>query len=345
MSHADIQRVRELLGRYSSGDPNAIAGLVAREWFTYEPAPDEPTAASVYARFAAELKGAAADLKVDIPDLADSGDGVMAGEAVFSGTWTGELWGASPSGEHYQFRIPVRVRSIGDHFAFEAQLDTPGALAILRELQLVNPPDQMHLPTPHPVVFDDILVKVLFTGQVADRPCSHLADVAITRTDEATCDDCTPDEYLAGAAAVPDLRARRLLRYLHQQARQGALGADRPSAHPLHPYGRGLDVVLRGQCRLREAHAPGDPGRAGRRHLMYMIQQRTTTAVREGYRDSDPAEVAQQLEEARRARAWLEGLQVDADVRAWLVEPIAAVEEALAEIDRRHAASADRQAG
>lgn len=78
---------------------------------------------------------------------------------------------------------------------------------------------------------------------------------------------------------------------------------------------------------------------------MYMVQQRTTTAVREGYGGSDRAEVAQQLEEARRARAWLEGLQVDADVRASLVEPIAAVEEALAEIDRRHAASAGQPAG
>jgi hypothetical protein len=78
---------------------------------------------------------------------------------------------------------------------------------------------------------------------------------------------------------------------------------------------------------------------------MYMVQQRTTTAVRDGYRSSDGAEVAQQLEEARRARAWLEGLHIEADVRAWLVEPIAAVEEALAEIDRRRRAELDQTAG
>ena len=73
---------------------------------------------------------------------------------------------------------------------------------------------------------------------------------------------------------------------------------------------------------------------------MYMVQQRLTTAVREGYRDADAADVQRQLESARGARAWLEGLAVDAEVRAWLAEPIAAVEEALAEVARRRARDA-----
>jgi len=71
---------------------------------------------------------------------------------------------------------------------------------------------------------------------------------------------------------------------------------------------------------------------------MYMVQQRTTTAVREGYREADPAEVQRQLANALQAREWLESLAIDPDVRAWLVEPIAAVEEALAEVARRRAA-------
>jgi hypothetical protein len=194
MSQADIQRVREFLARYSSGDLEAIDDLVAGSWFNYEPAAEEPTATAIYLGFAADLKRAAPDLSIDIPDLADGDDGVMVGEAVLAGTWTDELWGAPASGQAYEFRIPVRVRPMEDRFAFEAQLDTPGALAILRELQLVNPPDQMHLPGAHPVVLSEILMKLLFTGQVADKPCSHLADAAVTRTDEATCDDCTPDE-------------------------------------------------------------------------------------------------------------------------------------------------------
>jgi hypothetical protein len=88
----------------------------------------------------------------------------------------------------------VRIRPIEERFAFEAVLDTPGALAILRRLGLVNPPDQMHLPPPHPVVLDDFLLKLLFTGQVADRECAHLADVRVTRTDATVCEECGPDD-------------------------------------------------------------------------------------------------------------------------------------------------------
>jgi hypothetical protein len=68
---------------------------------------------------------------------------------------------------------------------------------------------------------------------------------------------------------------------------------------------------------------------------MYMVHQRTTTAVREGYRDADPVDVEQQLAQARQARAWLESLEIDPDVRAWLIEPIAVLEEAFAETSRR----------
>ena len=68
---------------------------------------------------------------------------------------------------------------------------------------------------------------------------------------------------------------------------------------------------------------------------MLMAQQRTTTAVREGYADADAEEVRRELLSARAARAWLERLTIDPDVRASLVEPIAVVEEALAERVRR----------
>lgn len=194
MSEAQIKRVRALLASYGNGEHEAIAALVAPEFFEYVPAADEPDATEVYTGFARELKAAAPDLRVDIPDLADAGEGELRGEAVISGTWIGELWGAAPSGEAYSFRIPVRVRPVGDRFAFNVDLDMPGALAILREMQLVNPPDEMHLPPPHPVVMSDFLIKVLFTGQVADKACVHLDDIQVTRTDAETCDDCDADE-------------------------------------------------------------------------------------------------------------------------------------------------------
>jgi hypothetical protein len=67
---------------------------------------------------------------------------------------------------------------------------------------------------------------------------------------------------------------------------------------------------------------------------MYMVHQRLTTAVRDGYRGADPEVVGADLAEARRTMAWLEELAIDAATRASLVEPIAIIEEALAEIMR-----------
>ena len=72
---------------------------------------------------------------------------------------------------------------------------------------------------------------------------------------------------------------------------------------------------------------------------MYMVQQRVTTAVREGYARVEPAELAAALNGAHAAREWLQALAVEPAVRAWLLEPIEAVEEALAETSRRRAAS------
>ena len=187
-------RIQELLDRFSSGELAAVDELVSDEYFSYQPGPDEPVATAECHRFAAELKDAAPDLRVGIPDLTAQPDGLLAGEATVSGTWEAPLWGVSPTGKHYEFHIPVRVRPIGDRFAFELGLDAPGALSILRSLGLVNPPDEMHLPPPEPVVIDDLLLKLLFTGQVADKPCSHLVDVQLLSTDVANCDDCAPDE-------------------------------------------------------------------------------------------------------------------------------------------------------
>lgn len=67
---------------------------------------------------------------------------------------------------------------------------------------------------------------------------------------------------------------------------------------------------------------------------MYMVHQRTTTAVRDAYRGADRAVIERELAESRRSRAWLESLQIDPAVRASLVEPIAILEEAFAEIAR-----------
>lgn len=63
--------------------------------------------------------------------------------------------------------------------------------------------------------------------------------------------------------------------------------------------------------------------------MAYMVLQRYATAIRDAYRHGrDPGEVRAHLADARRARAWLESLDIDPTLRASLVEPIAVVEDA-----------------
>ena len=194
MADDDIARIRALLSRYSAGDHGAIAELIASPFYMHVPAPDEPTATQVFASFAADFRAAARDLTVDIPDLARSDDGLLRGTAVVTGTFSAPLWGKAGSGTPFDLRIPVTLRPVDGRFAVNVELAPPGAVAILRGLGLVNPPDQMHLPAPDQVVLPELLAKVLFTGQVADKPCAHLADVQVLHTAKQTCDDCGPGE-------------------------------------------------------------------------------------------------------------------------------------------------------
>ena len=68
--------------------------------------------------------------------------------------------------------------------------------------------------------------------------------------------------------------------------------------------------------------------------MAYMVHQRLTTAVRDGYRGTERSIVEHHLAEARRTRRWLESLDIDATQRASLTEPIAVVEEAFTELER-----------
>jgi hypothetical protein len=194
MSGHGVQTIKGLLARFNEGDSEALGELVSPSFTTYVPRGDEPSATDVFARYAAEFKAAAPDLAVDIPDLSSGADELMRGTAEVSGTWQHDLWGAPASGERYAFEIPVTVRRIDRRYAFNLDLDGPGAMAILRRLGLVNPLDQMHIPPRYPVELDDFLLKLIFDGQVADKPCVHLADVKLTRTTSDTCDDCEPGE-------------------------------------------------------------------------------------------------------------------------------------------------------
>lgn len=66
--------------------------------------------------------------------------------------------------------------------------------------------------------------------------------------------------------------------------------------------------------------------------MAYMVMQRYTSAIHEAY--AGKPGLAGQVAQAAACRAWLESLAIDPAVRAELVEPIHAIEEAFADLLR-----------
>jgi hypothetical protein len=193
MSASDVATIEAVIDRINAGDID-LEGVASADFFSYHPEAEELDAAVVLAGYLRELAAAAPDVRISIPDLDVGEGGDLQGTAIVTGTWTADLWNGRPTGQGYRFELPLRLRRKDDGFAVAIDLETPAALAILRELGLVNPPDQMHLPTADPVVLDDLLLKLLFTGQVADKTCSHLLEVQMTDSDAQACNDCDPGE-------------------------------------------------------------------------------------------------------------------------------------------------------
>ncbi len=66
--------------------------------------------------------------------------------------------------------------------------------------------------------------------------------------------------------------------------------------------------------------------------MSYMVMQRYTTAIREGY--AGRTDVAAQQARAAEFRAWIESLTISPALRAELVEPIKAIEDAFGDLRR-----------
>lgn len=66
--------------------------------------------------------------------------------------------------------------------------------------------------------------------------------------------------------------------------------------------------------------------------MSYMVMQRYTTAIREGY--AGRTDVGEQHARAAMVRAWLDSLAISPALRAELTEPIRAIEDAFGDLMR-----------
>jgi predicted ester cyclase len=194
MAHPDLSSaVRAFVDRLNAGDRGAVRDAIAAEFFTYAPAQDEPTATDTWSALADDLLVGIPDLHVTVDELASSPEGNgLSGQVTITGTHTGPLWGVPPTGAAIDWPIAVRVRPVGDRFAVNFDgVTTPILLGQVRKIELMNPPDQMHLPPRHPAARPpEFLLRMAFTGQVADRPCSHLDTIRFVDPPTDSCEQC-----------------------------------------------------------------------------------------------------------------------------------------------------------
>ena len=189
-------RVQELRARLAAGDLEALRTSLADEYYGAAPGPDEPAACDRIADLALAAQAAMPDLSVTLDDVTESGGDAVTATMTVRGTHEHDLWGSPGSGEPFEWLTPVTFRSIGDRLAVRFDdMDTPPTrVGLLRQLHLVNPPDEMHLPPRYPVTTPEFLLKLAFTGQAADRPCSHLDMIKVVDPTIDVCEQCTESE-------------------------------------------------------------------------------------------------------------------------------------------------------
>jgi hypothetical protein len=191
-----IEAVQSAIEAFNAGDRTAIPRALGRAYFEHVPAADQPGASEVIGGLIADLVTGLPDLMIALDgDLEPDGDGAR-GRATIRGTHTGTLWGVPPTGRTVEWPIDVRIRPVDGGLAFNLEeVSLPVIMGLLRQVELVNAADQMHVPLKHPTtLLKEFILRLAFNGQVADKPCSHLGEVHVTRSDAVTCSRCGPDE-------------------------------------------------------------------------------------------------------------------------------------------------------
>lgn len=196
MSEATVvAQVREAVAAFNGGDRAALQARLDRSYFTHTPRPAEPGANEVIGGLITDLVGGFPDLRIDLDDLAVDGAGARA-RATLRGTYTGELWGVAPTGRTIEWTVALRVRPVGEGLALDLDgLTVPVIMDLLRQLEQINPADQMHLPPRHSTsLLPEFVLRLAFNGEVADKPCAHLGEVRLTRSEATRCERCGPDD-------------------------------------------------------------------------------------------------------------------------------------------------------
>jgi hypothetical protein len=172
-----------------NGNDNVIREFLSDDYDGHERQPDEPPQVERWLALGPALREAMPDLAIEV-ESHEGDDGTTGVHATVSGTHTATLWGAPPSGQAHRWTFDLTLGRAADGWLVNADGPPTMAIAALRDLGVLPPPEKMHLPPPHPVEPPEFLLKLAFTGQAADRPCTHLADARVFQPASDECAQC-----------------------------------------------------------------------------------------------------------------------------------------------------------
>jgi len=181
-------RIQQFVAEFNNNNLKKLPDYLAEDFFNYSPRTDEQDAAEVIYGFLADFRAASSNLHLSIDNLMPD-NGIMRGQMSMHGLHDGPLWGVPATGNQFDMMVDIAIRESDGRFAIAIEnITPPQALAIMRQIELV--PERMDLPSKHPVVHPEILLKALFTGQVADIPCGHLNMIQVTEPTTDVCQQC-----------------------------------------------------------------------------------------------------------------------------------------------------------